>query len=165
MAVSGLSPTIEQIRLVDEIEELSAKYKTRHGRLPVNISHWDPSQQLTNKLRRSLPISEEDPISYHFSYQVDCRAALLRKLGILGDNISSLITENGSTAVTAVANWLALSGVCKIIVLTPCYFTIPYRRTQRIEYRHQNQNSARHEPYCSFCEASPYSFRHLVRDG
>ena len=86
-----------------------------------------PSQSFMNKLRLRLPIMfGADAIAYRYSYQLETRETLLTTLGIEEHETSCLILENGSSAITAVANWLALSHIADVIVLAPCYFTVPY---------------------------------------
>jgi aspartate/methionine/tyrosine aminotransferase len=52
--------------------------------------------------------------------------AVLKKLGFRPEETSGLITENGTTCIAAVANWLKLCAVSEVTLLTPYYFSTPY---------------------------------------
>lgn len=49
--------------------------------------------------------------------------SVLSKLGFSSDRVGGLITENGTTSISAVANWLKLNGVEEVTLLSPSYFT------------------------------------------
>jgi histidinol-phosphate/aromatic aminotransferase/cobyric acid decarboxylase-like protein len=102
---------------------LAAQYRERHGREPVNVSHWDPSPELARKLKKLLPIPRlENPISYQYSYLITERPDVLAKLGFLNSSISGLFTENGSLSISAVANWLSSAGSKQVSLFSPSYF-------------------------------------------
>jgi histidinol-phosphate/aromatic aminotransferase/cobyric acid decarboxylase-like protein len=144
MDIRSVHATIPELDLIDKIEALSNDYEERHGRAPINVSHWDPSQEIVRKLRAALPISvEQNPIPYNFSYFLDSHPEVRFKLGIRAD-ASSLFLENGSSAILAVANVLALSGVSEVVVVRPCYFTVPYALA-RVGLRTREVYAARRE--------------------
>jgi aspartate/methionine/tyrosine aminotransferase len=119
---------IPEIRLIDQIDDLGKRYKSLHDRAPVNVSHWDPSAETIQALRSSLEVRNwADPVRYRYSYLVDRKDQILKKIGVTSPaEVSALIYENGSTSVAAVANWLALSNIREVTLLRPCYFAIPY---------------------------------------
>jgi hypothetical protein len=110
MDIRSVHATIPELDLIDKIEALSNDYEERHGRAPINVSHWDPSQEIVRKLRAALPISvEQNPIPYNFSYFLDSHPEVRFKLGIRAD-ASSLFLENGSSAILlSLTCWRALA--------------------------------------------------------
>jgi histidinol-phosphate/aromatic aminotransferase/cobyric acid decarboxylase-like protein len=116
-------PRLPENRQIDAIEASIAAYTHRHGIEPVNVSHWDPSVEFAQKLKLQIPIELiGDPIPYQYSYMIEGRDAVLRKLGIVRPSVSSLFTENGSTSIAAAANFLLLAKVTEVKLLCPSYF-------------------------------------------
>ncbi|MBV8824537.1 MAG: hypothetical protein JO220_06105 [Hyphomicrobiales bacterium] len=128
---------LPELLLIDAIESLAEAYSEQHGRIPTHVSHWDPSQQLTALLRKQAPYIElNDPVPYRYSYLVQRIPLILEKLGFQPAKTRALLTENGTTCISLVANWLKLNGVFEVILLTPYYFTTPYNlRRLGIEVR------------------------------
>jgi hypothetical protein len=113
--------------LIDAIEEISTAYAEQHGRHPVNVSHWDPSDEFIRNLRAAKPIPKHyDLIRYHYSYMVEERRSVLTKLGITSDSVAPFFTENGSMSILAVANFLSALSVKTVHVLSPNYFITMY---------------------------------------
>src|SRR4051794_16363702 len=74
--------SIPELDLIDEIEALSAGYEERHGRPPVNVSHWDPSEEFMGKLSLALPVfPQHSSVFYNFSYFLESHAQVRSKLG------------------------------------------------------------------------------------
>jgi aspartate/methionine/tyrosine aminotransferase len=123
-----VSPTLPELALIDDIEAIAASYEQRHGREPVNVSHWDPSREFARRLKAAAPIriKPPDPVPYRFSYLVNARPSILAKLGFRPEATRILVSENGSSSITAVSNWLKLKGARRVVLLRPCYFTVPY---------------------------------------
>src|SRR6185312_13117825 len=98
-----------------------------HGRTPINVSHWDPSPEFSERLRKILPFSASiDPIPYRYSYMLDQRTRVGEKLGFDGASVCTLVTENGSSSILAAANWLSAMGVERVRLAMPAYFTTMY---------------------------------------
>ncbi|MEZ5788891.1 MAG: aminotransferase class I/II-fold pyridoxal phosphate-dependent enzyme [Xanthobacteraceae bacterium] len=64
-----------------------------------------------------------DPMPYRYSQGLPAIEAVLTKLGFPSDRVGALITENGTTSISTVANCLKLNGVAEVTLLTPSYFT------------------------------------------
>ncbi len=71
-----------------------------------------------------LPLGE--PFHYRYSFESDLRQTILAKLGYSACERRILLTENGTNAVLAVANALALIGVRNVVLLSPSYFATEY---------------------------------------
>src|SRR5690606_10254623 len=102
---------------------------------PVNVSHWHPSHEVLQNLQMQVPLSVLDPLAspqacdpipYRYSQGLPATDAVLRKLGFCADRVGALITENGTTSISAVANWLKLQGVTEVTLLTPYYYATSY---------------------------------------
>ena len=118
---------IAENTLIDAIDAEIAAYRERHGRFPVNVSHWDPSPTFSAKLKRLLPITRaEELVDYRYSYMVPYKEQIARKLGFDELAVASLITENGSMSIVAIANWLAGQGIRAVRLLCPAYFVTKY---------------------------------------
>jgi histidinol-phosphate/aromatic aminotransferase/cobyric acid decarboxylase-like protein len=118
---------IAENALIDAIDVAIAAYRARHGRSPVNVSHWDPSPAFSAQLKRLLPITRgEDLVAYRYSYMVPHKQQIARKLGFDNDAVASLVTENGSMSIVAIANWLVAQGIRAVRLLCPAYFVTGY---------------------------------------
>jgi hypothetical protein len=123
----GDNQRIDELVLLDEIEALAEDYRNRHGRLPTDVSHWDPSKEIMDALRWVLPVvTFNNPVPYRYSYLIDQRATILERLGFPSGASAALVTDNGSVSIASVANWLLLFGVRCVNLLRPCYFTTPH---------------------------------------
>jgi aspartate/methionine/tyrosine aminotransferase len=132
----SLGPTVPRLPekiLIDEIEAMAARWQASHGRPPVNISHWNPSDDFLCSLHAVVApallfdpltcLQTCDPMPYRYSQGLPAIQAVLRKLGFESQNVGALITENGTTSISTVANWLKLHGVAEVTLLSPSYFT------------------------------------------
>jgi histidinol-phosphate/aromatic aminotransferase/cobyric acid decarboxylase-like protein len=112
---------------VDAVDEAIVDYEARHGRKPINVSHWDPSHEFVTKISDLLPITPAwDPVAYRYSYMIGNKQAITTKLGFNHSSVASLLTENGSMSIVAVANWLVARGIRAVRVLCPSYFVTAY---------------------------------------
>lgn len=126
-------PRLPEKILIDEIEAMAARWQASEGRPPINISHWNPSEDFLRGLHaQAAPMSPFDPLRgfpscdpmpYRHSRGLPAIQAVLHKLGFAGSEVGALITENGTTSISTVANWLKLNGVSEVILLAPAYFT------------------------------------------
>lgn len=129
-------PRLPEKTLIEQIETLAADWRARHGRAPVNVSHWNPAEDLGAQLRHGAPtgapdgalacLAAHDPIPYRYSHTLPALDTVLGKLGFAGESVGALIAENGTTCIAAVANWLKLNGITEVVLLTPYYFTTPH---------------------------------------
>jgi aspartate/methionine/tyrosine aminotransferase len=123
--------SIAEVAAVDYLCDLSHDYRRRHGRSPVELSYWDPSKSFLRSFAQKLRIpSLGDPFRYRYSYESDVRGDVLAKLGYRQGSRRILITENGTNAVLAAANALALLGVEQVRLLSPRYFATSYALAQ-----------------------------------
>ena len=106
---------------------LQGAYEQRHGRAPVELCHWDPSEGFSREFAHKLVVPGlGEPFHYRYSFESDVRSDVLRKLGYSASSRRILLTENGTNAVLAVANALALVGIRRVALLSPCYFATSY---------------------------------------
>jgi histidinol-phosphate/aromatic aminotransferase/cobyric acid decarboxylase-like protein len=109
--------------LIDAIEHISLGYADKYGRPPLNVSHWDPSDEFIRNLRVAIRIpKQKDLVRYRYSYMVEERLAVFSKLGLVSTSTAGLFTENGSMSILAVANFLSAASVKHVYVLAPYYF-------------------------------------------
>jgi len=134
--LSDTVPRLPEKTLIERIETLAADWRARHGRPPINVSHWNPAEDLGAQLRRGtqadMPdgalacLLGHDPIPYRYSHTLPALDAVVAKFGFDADRVGALIAENGTTCIAAVANWLKLNGVTEVVLLAPYYFTTPH---------------------------------------
>lgn len=118
---------IPEIAAIDRLDDIAEAYERQHGRPPSNLSHWDPGAGFVQRVRGKVRVPPlRDPLGYRFSYQLDNREALLERLGYSLETRRVIVTENGTSAVLAVAHSLALLGLRRVTVLAPCYFSARY---------------------------------------
>ena len=124
-------PRLSERAFIHEIEALASRWRDDHGKAPVNVSHWNPSDEFLGRLQRHLapslfdPLAHVqacDPVPYRYSQGLPVRAAMLAKLGFSSDRVYALITENGTSSISTVANWLKLMGVAEVVLLAPYYY-------------------------------------------
>lgn len=124
-------PRLSERAFIHEIEALASRWRDDHGKAPVNVSHWNPSDEFLGRLQRHLapslfdPLAHVqacDPVPYRYSQGLPIRAAMLAKLGFSSDRVYALITENGTSSISTVANWLKLMGVAEVVLLAPYYY-------------------------------------------
>lgn len=126
-------PRLPEKILIDEIEAMAARWQASKGRSPINISHWNPSDEFLRSLQALVApaslldplwsLQRFDPMPYRHSRGLPATQAVLRKLGFAGEDAAVLITENGTTSISTVANWLKLHNVEEVTLLSPSYFT------------------------------------------
>jgi aspartate/methionine/tyrosine aminotransferase len=129
-------PRLPEKILIHQIESLMSQWRVDHGIAPVNVSHWNPSNEFLQNLQTRVPPSPIlnpltslqtcDPIPYRYSQGLPSTEAVLSKLGFSADRVGALITENGTTSISTVANWLKLNGVTEVTLLTPYYYATSY---------------------------------------
>jgi aspartate/methionine/tyrosine aminotransferase len=126
-------PRLPEKILIHQIESLMSQWRTDHGIAPVNVSHWNPSNEVLQNLQTQVPPSPFpnpltllqtcDPIPYRYSQGLPSTEAVLSKLGFSADRVGALITENGTTSISTVANWLKLNRITEVTLMTPYYYT------------------------------------------
>ncbi len=134
--LADAAPRLPEKVLIENIEALAARFTEREGAAPVHVSHWNPSDEFVRQLRARLPgaarfdfgaaLAARDPVPYRHSHAMQEEDAILHKLGFDSASSAVLITENGSSSIAAVANWLRLNGVAEVVLLAPYYFSTQY---------------------------------------
>lgn len=129
-------PCLPEKILIHQIESLMSQWRADHGTVPVHVSHWNPSNEVLQNLQTQVPPSSFlnpltslqtcDPIPYRYSQGLPSTEAVLSKLGFSADRVGALITENGTTSISTVANWLKLNGITEVTLLTPYYYATSY---------------------------------------
>ena len=117
------------LAFMEELDHIADAYELRHGTRAVHVSHWDPSPTMQSALGASgvTPVSGiHDTGAPRYSRKPHRSSEVLRKLGITSADSSLLVTENGTTAVAAIANHLSLRGVSRVLLLDPYFFSTPY---------------------------------------
>jgi aspartate/methionine/tyrosine aminotransferase len=119
----GTNRRLNELLFIDELDKLADAYYGRHGHHLVNVSHWDPSEETINCFRTLFPpLCPVDPICYRYSYLLERMPQVLNNLGFANKDVAGLVTENGTTAIVTVSNWLMLNNIREVILLRPYYF-------------------------------------------
>lgn len=116
-------PRIEGLYL---LEELAEEYESENGIAPFNLSHWDPSDQMTRRLLSYLrlplpPIG----IRYIYSYP-EGKEMVLHRLGFISEARRCWFVNAGTTAVLLAVWWLKAQGIGRVAILGPTYFPVPH---------------------------------------
>ena len=118
---------IEELQLLDEIAQIEEDYEAEFGQPPVNVSTWDPSTDVIQaNLLATMPPVTGTGKNYIFSYILEDNSGLRRALGYSNTRWSSLVAHAGSASIVMTCNWLRTSGVRKVLILGPRYFTVPH---------------------------------------
>jgi aspartate/methionine/tyrosine aminotransferase len=126
MALAKPPTLIPEVEAVDRLIEIAEAYCKLFGRSPANLSHWDPAEH-SSRFRRHLRVPQlREPVAYRFPFQLNAREHLLTRLGYSHPSRRVLVTENGTSAVLAAANSLALLGVTSVKVVAASYFASRY---------------------------------------
>lgn len=116
---------IPELGQLEIAEKVAALYSKEFGTEPTNLSHWDPSKEFRTKIISYLFLQKyRNAIDYIYSYKLDSRERITKKLGCNGGNRSCLVTPSGTVSMLCVANWIRSQGVRSIEMLCPVYFPI-----------------------------------------
>lgn len=117
---------IPELSALDDIEEIEHCYFRDYGTRPVNLSHWNPSTEVSRMMEGALVLPDlPTGIDYHFSYDLPEREELLSHVGLESAGKSTVITPSGSTSILMVARYLGAIGIQDVSFLGPGYFTVP----------------------------------------
>ena len=118
---------IRELKLLADLESIADGYEEEFGAPPINLSLWNPAQNVLKEMELHLPFSSDlKGIEYTFSYELPEREAVMQALGFDPKTSGSLLTHSGSTAIVATANWLKQKGCLSVLIIGPRYFTVPY---------------------------------------
>lgn len=121
---------ITELTVIDDIERLEERYCKTFGAKPLNVSWWNPSENLKFQLLNCLNLHDltekYDPIDYHFSYDHGSKKKLIESFGLSSETKSCLITPTGSTSLLCVINWIKEKKNGTIHTLSPHYFSVSY---------------------------------------
>lgn len=122
---------VAELDELEQIEAVAARYVATFGSEPLNVSHWDPSAPFAAKLTGALELDHRgDPLAYIYSYGLDSRETLLRRLGFDPERKACLVTPSGTVSILCAVNWLAARERKKFSVLGPFYFSVLHQARQ-----------------------------------
>lgn len=122
---------VAELDELQQIEAVAARHVATFGSEPLNVSHWDPSAPFAAKLAGALELDHRgDPLAYIYSYGLDCRETLLRRLGFNPERKGCLITPSGTVSMLCAVNWLAARRREKLSILSPFYFPVLHQARQ-----------------------------------
>lgn len=117
---------VPEIAWLDALHRLAEQYETTFGTRPLDLSHWDPSEEWKARMA-SVQIDTTDVIEYIFSELLDVHSLLRRKLGVDAGGKSSFLCNNGTTGIACVLNYLRRTGHEKLHVISPSYFALDHQ--------------------------------------
>lgn len=131
-----MSGQIPERQLVDDIAALEDAFAARHGYPPENVSHWDPGEPYRAAVTSLVPVgSPGDLIGYIFSDEVQAPGILPLKLGFDPRRYASVVTPNGTTAISLLLHHFSQSDRTAIRFLGPVYFSAVHL-ARRLGIRH-----------------------------
>jgi len=103
---------------------LEEEFTARHGYAPVNVSYWDPGDPYRATIAPLLlDDSRSNLIDYIFSDDVQPLGAVVKALGFDPDRYESVITSNGTTAISLLMHYFGARANITIRFLGPVYFS------------------------------------------
>lgn len=134
---------ISELAWLNDVEYICEEYESLYGLKPINVSDWNPSLEFKSNLKINLPKIQINPIDYVFSYELDEKHKVLKKLG--STNKGGLITHSGSSAIIATISVLR-EKLCKnVLIICPHYFTVPYAlRSMGLNFEFYDSNVTKH---------------------
>src|SRR5436305_216545 len=99
-----LPTRIDEFNWLDErVHAITARYKDSFGSAPLNISHWDPSEEVRKALASLVNAPPSDVINYFYSYTLRPEE-VARRLGFaLDPDRYCLLTPGGTASMLSVA--------------------------------------------------------------
>lgn len=105
------------------VEDVAAGYQSRHGCLPTNVSHWDPSPEFENMMNRTLAMPVNgSAIPYLYAPDAQQMEATLATIGTLSSAL--MTTPSGTVSIACVLFWLASTNVRRLMIVAPAYFSV-----------------------------------------
>lgn len=93
---------------------------------PFDLSHWDPSEQITARLMKHLKLPPL-PMAIPYIYSDPSRKPrTLELLGFNSTGLSCSFVHSGTSATVLAAWWLRSIGVRHVFILCPAYFSVFY---------------------------------------
>jgi len=121
---------ISELKLINDIEDLSNEFKLKYGIAPFNLSDWNPSEEFNTYMKSKVMYygTNINAANYAFSYSIEPSIVNDLQMKLCGEQINSgsLITHSGSSSIYNVINWLHKCGCEKLAVICPVYFTVEY---------------------------------------
>ena len=112
-----------ELRLLDLVQDLEARYHSTYGTPPINLSHWDTSVEFRRALSAHVWASfDGDVIDYVYPSRVGTLPQVLKKLGVR-DGHDGLIVPSGTAGIVCAANWLRTRRVRHVAIISPTYWT------------------------------------------
>ena len=118
---------IHELRGLEDLEELAAEYQGEFGSLPFNLSHWDPSEQVSRSLLKCLRLPKPpDAMPYIYSYYTGAPRQVAERLGFEWAGRDCLLVHSGTSAIVLTLWWVKAMGFENLIILCPTYFPVFY---------------------------------------
>jgi histidinol-phosphate/aromatic aminotransferase/cobyric acid decarboxylase-like protein len=117
---------VDELKWLETIYRLGDKYQELYGTEALDVSHWDPSPEIKRSLLPRLSTRSVDLIDYIYSYNLDLRLPLIRKLGFPTENKCCLITPASTISMLCVVALLAATGR-NLTILCPYYFPLAHQ--------------------------------------
>ena len=120
---------IKRLCYLEQINEMTDKYRQKTGFVVPNISGWEISEDYKTSMLKNFSADSYlnyDPIDYVYSYNITCsrRQEIVTRLGGHADTMP-LIVPNNTIALTNTINFLSHLNISNVGLLLPCYFTVP----------------------------------------
>lgn len=127
MIGSRHADSIEELRGLEALEILAEDYKLKYGALPFNLSHWDPSIEVSRFLSKYLKLPAlPSPMHYIYSYYTGVHDKVAEKLGFEWKNHTCLLLHSGTSAIVLATWWAKAMGFEKLLIVCPTYFPVIY---------------------------------------
>lgn len=105
------------------VEDVTTKYQQKHGRAPINVSHWDPSPEFVAMMNRTLVVpTDGSAIPYLYAPDAQQIEATLKTIGTLSSAV--MTTPSGTASIACVLFWLASTSVRRLLIIAPVYFSV-----------------------------------------
>lgn len=118
---------IHELRGLEDLEELATAYLREYGSPPFNLSHWDPSHQISRNLLKYLRLPKPPAaMPYIYSYYTGAPREVAERLGFEWTGRDCLLVHSGTSAIVLTLWWVKAMGFEQLIILCPTYFPAFY---------------------------------------
>lgn len=124
----SLPTLIEEFNWLDEkIHFVSERYERKFGVAPINVSHWNPSEETRRALSPLVTTPPIDVINYFYSYTLRPEE-LLGALGFQSQlEKFCLLTPGGTATMLIAVKLLQIINIRTLYVMCPFYFPLKYQ--------------------------------------
>lgn len=118
--------SVSEVRWLSKLYRVEDRYGLSYGTKPLNLSHWNPSDDTRKNLAPLLPLPRTaNLVDYIYSSDIAMHEQLVNKIG-LPPNKVALITPSGTASMLSAVNLLKQIGHRELTVLCPYYFPLAY---------------------------------------